>query len=502
MRARPRALLAIARGNGVMPNNFLSTNTSSIRRPLLALVLGFAFTLSVSLSQVAFAHDINDEAAANSEKEAKNKAKTENKTGPKTNTIETAKEIEALEERIRLLEERIARLSEGTSAVKAKTGDEVNPDEITEIKKEVRDMKEESKKNESFTNFFRSVEVSGVVDGYYSFNNNEVDMFTQGRAFDVRHNAFSLQLAKLTLERKNSKESPLGFRADFGLGETVDRVISVSDSSRNDATKHVLQAYASYVAPLGSGLTLDFGKFYTPVGAEVVETKDNFNYSRGLLFLYGPFYHAGLRTKYAINDKVALTGFLVNGWDNLFENNVNQRTAGKTIGFQLGLTPSKKFAITGTYLGGQEAPLANVPAVSLRDNWRNIFDSVATYYVTDKLTLLGNFVYGNDGDNFGNRNYWTGTAGYLKYTFNNRLAFSPRFEFFNDRGGLRTGLAQTIKDITLTQEVKLLNNFLTRFEFRRDFSNQPFLTNFDGISKKNQNTFLIGVSYFFTTREQ
>src|SRR5262249_60632041 len=110
--------------------------------------------------------------------------------------------------------------------------------------------------------------------------------------------------------------TPPGFRVDRGLGETVDRTISVSDSSRNDGTKHVLQAYASYVAPIGSGLTIDFGKFFTPVGAEVVETKDNFNYSRGWLFAFGPFYHAGFRAKYAFNDKAALTGFVVNGCDN------------------------------------------------------------------------------------------------------------------------------------------------------------------------------------------
>jgi Putative beta-barrel porin-2, OmpL-like. bbp2 len=489
----------------------VSTKTALFCRSFLALFCAFALALTVSLSDVALAREPKDKTAADSEKETKKKEATVNKPDARTSPAETAKVIEALEERIRVLEEKLARLNGEAPALTAKAGNEiktseVKADAIDEIKKEVQDMKDETKKNESFTNFFRTVEVSGVVDGYYSYNNNEVDMFTQGRAFDVRHNAFSLQLAKLTLERKNSKESPLGFRADLGLGETVDRVISVSDSSRNDATKHVLQAYASYVAPLGSGLTLDFGKFYTPIGAEVIETKDNFNYSRGLLFTYGPFYHAGLRMKYAASEKVAVTGFLVNGWDNLFENNFDQRTGGKTIGFQLGLTPSKKFSITGTYMGGQEAPLANVPAVSLRDNWRNIFDSVATYYVTDKLTLLGNFVYGNDGDNLGNRNYWTGFAGYLKYAFNNRLAFSPRFEVFNDNDGLRTGRAQTIKDITLTQEVKLSNNLLTRFEFRRDFSNQPFFTGFDAmsnpISKKNQNTFLVGVSYFFTTREQ
>jgi hypothetical protein len=121
----------------------------------------------------------------------------------------------------------------------------------------------------------------------------------------------------------------------------------------------VLQAYASYVAPIGSGLTVDFGKFFTPVGAEVVETKDNFNYSRGWLFAYGPYYHAGFRAKYAFNDKVALTGFLLNGWDNVFENNVGENS-GKTVGFQLGLTPTKKFAMTQTYLAGPEVTLANV----------------------------------------------------------------------------------------------------------------------------------------------
>ncbi len=184
-------------------------------------------------------------------------------------------------------------------------------------------------------------------------------------------------MGKITVEKKNSVDSRLGFRLDVGLGETVDRVISVSDSSRNEATKHILQAYGSYVAP--GGLTIDFGKFVTPIGAEVIETKDNFNYSRGWLFTYGPYYHAGVRAKYAINDKATVTGFLVNGWDNLFENNVK---SGKTVGVTLGLTPNKKFALSQTFMSGPEAPLANVPAVSARDNWRHIADTVATVYRT------------------------------------------------------------------------------------------------------------------------
>jgi hypothetical protein len=62
-------------------------------------------------------------------------------------------------------------------------------------------------------------------------------------------------------------------------------------------------------------------------------------------------------------------------------------------------------------------------------------------------------------------------------------------------------VAQTVKDITLTQELKLSGNFITRFEYRRDFSNQNFFTNSAGMAKDNQNTFTVGISYFFTNRE-
>jgi hypothetical protein len=491
----------------------LSSTAGAIRRP--ARIFGIAFTLFLDmvLFDVALTQELRamKSGAANAVVEDKNDKNIRNKKIGDENAASTKVEgrnyedmlklVGALEERVRQLEAKLARVeATQTADVAGSVKTVTKADEVTEVKKEIAAIQEEGRKNEGALKFFRDVEVSGVVDGYYSFNNNKVDMFTQGRAFDVRHNAFSLQLAKLTLQRANSKDSPLGFRVDLGLGETVDRIISVSDSGRNDATKHVLQAYASYVAPIGSGLTIDFGKMYTPVGAEVVETKDNFNYSRGWLFTYGPYYHAGFRVKYAFNDKAALSGFLFNGWDNLFENNVGEN-AGKTVGFQLGLTPSKKFALTQTYLAGPEAPLANAPDVSARDNWRRISDTVVSVYATDKLTLLGNFVYGSDADNDGVRGHWTGFAGYFKYAFNNRFAFAPRFEVFNDKDGLRTGVAQTVKDITLTQEVKLLNNFITRFEYRRDFSNRRFFTNSAGVAKDNQNTFVLGISYFFTNRE-
>ncbi|HEX4948730.1 MAG TPA: porin [Blastocatellia bacterium] len=465
--------------------------TKQIFRRFLSTGIAMLLLLNSAFAQQLAALASNDAAKT-----------TAAKSEPTKKTVDPAeleKTVNALEERIRQLEEKLAKATaaETAKAMASAPAAAAVTAAQDDLKKEVATLKEEVKKNDGFLGFLKDIEVSGVVDGYYSYNSNKVDLFTQGRAFDVRHNAFSLQMGKISLEKKNSVDSPLGFRVDLAVGETVDRIISVSDSSRNDATKHVLQAYGSYVAP--GGLTIDFGKFYTPIGAEVVDTKDNFNYSRGWLFTYGPYYHTGLRAKYAFNDKVALSGFLVNGWDNVFENNVK---TGKSVGVQLGLTPTKKFALTQTFMAGPEAPFANVPAVSARDNWRQISDTVATLYVTDKFTLLGNLVYGRDGDNTGKRGDWTGFAGYFRYAFNDKLAFSPRFEVLRDADGLRTGTAQTVKDITLTQEVKLANNFLTRFEYRRDFSNQKFFTNSAGAAKDNQNTFIIGLSYFFTSRGQ
>lgn len=403
-------------------------------------------------------------------------------------TADMARMVAAMEERIRQLEEKLMKLEAARSA----TPDEAPAlaQQTAEIKKEVETLKEEAKSNSGFASFFRNVELSGVADVYYNYNFNKVS--NQARPFDVRHNSFTLNQARLAFEKQNSKDDPVGFRIDFGFGEMVDRIISAQDSGEADATKHIMQAYVSYVAPVGNGWKFDFGKFATPIGAEPTETKDNFNYSRSFLFAYGPFYHAGLRTSYAINDKVAVTGFLLNGWDNLFDNN-----GSKTGGFSASLTPNGSFSLTQTYLAGPETE-----PVSGKDNWRHIADTVATVQVNPRLKLMGNFAYGSDADALGNRGHWSGFAGYLRYAFNDRWAFAPRFEVFNDPDALRTGLAQTLKGITLTQELKLANNLIGRFEFRRDYSNQPFFTNSTERAVKDQNTLLLGLSYFFTTKGQ
>ena len=134
--------------------------------------------------------------------------------------------------------------------------------------------------------------------------------------------------------------------------------------------------------------------------------------------------------------------------------------------------------------------------------WRNFSDTVVSWVATDKLTFLANFDYGTDKYVTGQKGHWVAAAAYFKYAFNNRFAFSPRYEVIDDHNGFRTGLPQTLQEFTLTQEVKLSNNLITRFEFRRDWSDRDFFNKSVGQFVRSQNTLLIGLMYSWSSKGQ
>ncbi|HEX5482508.1 MAG TPA: outer membrane beta-barrel protein, partial [Terriglobia bacterium] len=285
---------------------------------------------------------------------------------------------------------------------------------------------------------FSSTAITGFVDTYYGYNFNQPANRTSTlRAFDGPANQFSLNMTELTISRApDANVSRLGYDLTFGYGNAMN-VVNASDPGGLGFAQYLKEAYASYLVPVGKGLQIDFGKFVTPAGAEVIETKDDWNYSRGFLFSYAiPFYHFGLRAKYALNDKVSLTGYLVNGWNDVVDNNT-----GKTYGLSLAWNPSKKFSLIENYLAGPEMADRNSP-------WRQLTDTVAQYNVTSKLSLLGNFDWGG-GDLVPGRTgaaFWTGVAGYVRYAFNDRYTLATRYEYYDDHDGFTTGTAQNLNE--------------------------------------------------------
>jgi hypothetical protein len=342
----------------------------------------------------------------------------------------------------------------------------------------------------SVTSFFKQTEVSGFVDVYVGYNfNTPSTRQAQVRNFDIQHNSFSLNLAELSLEKKPTADSRAGFRVDLDYGPTA-TLVSAAEPGGTQTFQNILQAYASYLAPLGQGLQFDIGKFATPMGNEVIKTRDNWNYSRSLLFtLAEPYYHAGVRVSYSVNDHVSLSAHLVNGWNNVVDNN-----SGKTVGVQATLKPSAALTIVQSYMGGPEQANDNT-------DWRHLVDTVLTYTATPTVSLAMNYDYGRDTI-AGSSVTWQGVAGYLRYQPKQWFAITPRAEYYDDPNGTTTGVTQKVKEATLTVEFKHKDGMLLRAEYRHDMSDTPFFLKNVSSLVKHQDTLTIGVVYAFSSGHQ
>ena len=93
----------------------------------------------------------------------------------------------------------------------------------------------------------------------------------------------------------------------------------------------------------------------------------------------------------------------------------------------------------------------------------------------------------------------SGFAGYLRYQPTAWFALSPRAEYYNDREGFTSGMAQKMKEFTLTAELKHKDGVVTRLEYRRDFSDIPFFV-MNATNSQHQNTFTVGLIYSFSTK--
>ena len=327
------------------------------------------------------------------------------------------------------------------------------------------------------------VELSAFVDFYYAYAFNKTDPSL--RSFDVLHNAFSMSLAEVALEKAASQESRVGGRIDLDFGPTADLVASFEPAGGTEVFKHVQQAYLSVLA--GESLTLDFGKFVTPHGAEVIESQGNWNYTRSILFGYAiPFYHAGVRATVAASDQVSLSGFLVNGWNNTTETN-----ADKTFAGSVALTPNDQVTWFATFMAGKEADNDGDGEEDLR--W--LFDTTVSFAATDMVTLMANFDYGKDANYIatGEDATWWGIAAYLRLQAQENWALAGRYEYVNDSEGGWMTIGEKAQSFTLTSD-HMLDELIARVEFRMDIAeSDDFFTKDDGSGTSNQPSLIVGM---------
>ena len=181
---------------------------------------------------------------------------------------------------------------------------------------------------------------------------------------------------------------PVGFRLDLNWGPAA-RIQTAAEPRNRDLWAHIQQVYVSANLDGKRGQTyVDFGKWSTPAGLEVVEAKDNVFYSPGLLFSWSPpFYHFGGRVFHNFNASDYVMAAVERGWNAVSD-------PGHAPGFILSGSKavSPKWTVTGSYLGGEE----NDPFG--RAHWRHLLDVIAVDNASPQWTYQLNAEYGRQAN--------------------------------------------------------------------------------------------------------
>ena len=392
---------------------------------------------------------------------------------------EVQKMLQKMQQRIDELESQVNQLKGGSAE-----GGEGGSASVSDLTSRVETL-------EGGLSGLNGFQFGGLMYGSYNYNFNSPESRDNSlRIFDVNHNNFTMDL--LQLEASKETESGVGFHSVLDYGKTAGLIHSDWDGDLAHNFE-VQQAYLTYTFGVGNGLDMKFGKFATLLGGEVIESPYNPNISRSFMFGYAiPFTHTGVLFSYALNDMVSLTAGVVNGWDNVVDNN-NGKTFLGSLGIQHG-----DLAWTFNGVFGPEDD----------DNGKSqtgVFDTVLTYSPIDNIDLLVNFDYGQASDVLAGAGgdadaEWIGLSGIvtigcglLNPTWED-WSLALRGEWFSDEDDYRTGIAQDLWEVTGTLKWQMSEHLQARLEYRHDESNRSSFEK-DSRFQKGQDTMILEFAY-------
>ena len=330
---------------------------------------------------------------------------------------------------------------------------------------------------------FAGFDFTGFADGFYTWNENHPTNAANGEMNDLYNfnqdaDQPALSALKLTMDHA---PAPVGAHFDFVYGRT-NKLINAPNQ-----LYYVEQAFVSVKPPKAKGFELDLGKFVTSAGAETIEAKDNWDYSRSLLFAWAiPYWHFGARASMPVSKVETLGVQIVNGW-----NNVGHNTGGVTAGITSALVKPKYTFNLNVYTGP-----ANTDA---QHAYRNLFDTTLLLTPNSKFNAYVNFDYGHNSDRISGgsgdaaKSQWAGIAAAAHEQLTSRNAVTGRLEFYDDVDGFTTGTVQKLKEFTGTYEYHWKVGLLSRAEYRRDWSDVASFHRSGTAMTDSQSTISIGL---------
>ena len=300
------------------------------------------------------------------------------------------------------------------------------------------------------------------------FNHPENKTFrSRGTTWHV--DGVNLNMAGAYLKKKSTEQSRWGLEL---LGQTGkdDELFGFSASAPNlpghEGLRHVGLANASYLAPVGKGLSVQGGIFASLIGYDSLYAKDNFNYTRPWGADFTPYLMMGVNASYPLTDKLTGTLFFINGYWHLADANHVP-----SWGVQAAYKPSASWMLKQTVLVGPHQ------SDTASEYWRFLSDSIIERK-TERVTVALEYIYS------GERVTAPGSPLALMmssqmpmhWQISKRWGATVRPEVFWDRDGRWTLAKQTVKAVTSTVEYRIPYqslNTIIRLEHRWDDSRGP-----------------------------
>ncbi|MBI3092456.1 MAG: outer membrane beta-barrel protein [Candidatus Tectomicrobia bacterium] len=328
------------------------------------------------------------------------------------------------------------------------------------------------------------IELHGFVDGSFTASNREDVGDGNARS--------SFQIDSVELDIIKPVGNRAGFRVDLDYNRDAAGGFSVD----------VEQAIMS--VKLGRGVMADFGKFNVPIGWELLDAPDLYQFSHSNVFNLGiPSLATGVRLLQQPVGWFDWQVYLVNGWDTNHDNNDT-----KTVGGRFGFTPRKWLNVGLSAITGAEQD----------DDTRNnrvVLDLDYTIKPTEKLLVGGEFNYGREEDEpfvlAAGRTAdadWFGVLITVHYDLLSWLGFTWRFDYFNDEDGARVAAfgapllsdagGQELKSFTFAPTFKITDNLGGLLEYRHDWSSRDTYLERGGLrARDNRDSVAVELTYKF-----
>ncbi|MBX3628679.1 MAG: porin [Nitrosomonas sp.] len=310
------------------------------------------------------------------------------------------------------------------------------------------------------------IKLGGWINGGATFNPSQTNGYNGPVIFADQANQFQLNQFNLFVQRpvvSTGQTWDFGGRVDFMFGTdaiftqafgvpTFD-VNSGEPRSRSNWDLDLCcastrtygialpQTYLEVYAPIGNGLNIKIGHFYTPTGFETVPAPDNFFYTRAYTLNVGePFTHTGLLANYTVNKNWlilggALTGSATGGWDAGWD-----KELGNWSGIA-GFTWNSDNQATSVHISGT---YSETSTRSSEPFW--FYNIVFKQKINSRTLLVLHHVYGMAGGVLLNNLKYTNTikdatwmsfVAHLYYDLTDNVSAGIRGEWFRDADGFR-----------------------------------------------------------------